>query len=63
MAARSRRSVHTITMTRAQWETVNEALALLEAHMDDQIADGFATRHDLARLERVRTIVLATLNT
>lgn len=62
MGARSNRSTSTASMTRAQWVTVNEALALLEAHMDDQIADGFSTCRDLARLERVREIVLDVLN-
>lgn len=62
MGTAANRSKSTITMTHLQWSTVNEALALLEAHMDDQIADGFSTRRDLVRLERVRQIVLDVLN-
>jgi hypothetical protein len=52
----------TARMTRAQWEVVNAALATMEAEMDDLVADGLATRHEEARLVRVREIVLNLLN-
>lgn len=60
--ARSQRSMLTARMTRAQWEVVNAALATYETEMEDLIANGLATRHEEARLTRVREIVLDLLN-
>lgn len=49
-------------LTAKEWELVNEALALLEAHLDDDIEQGFRTYRDVRRVEHVRAKVLERIH-
>lgn len=44
----------TTRLTRVDWDLINEALALLEAHGDDNVADGMWSESRIARLEDCR---------
>lgn len=58
---RSPRSSRRRTMpdlTPKEWLVVNEALALLEVHLDDYIEEGSRTQRDLRHLEHLREKVL-----